>query len=208
MGTRGLLGWKLDGVYHGLYNHWDSYPESLGMDAAYWVHTNLTCEDKVEAFKANLCKLNFIDKDIKPPVELQKRYEKFSDLTVSSQEISDWYCLLRKLQGVGYFSAILSGELEHVPDEISFIKDSLFCEHAYFLNLDDNTFDYFKGFQKKPVENDPFAYLPDFTRVSQLFGDDVVYYSCALVWSCPIQDVLTRMEKYIKETDTIKWLTR
>ena len=46
MGTRGLLGWKVNGEYHGAYNHWDSYPEGLGMEIAQWVFEKLGMDYK------------------------------------------------------------------------------------------------------------------------------------------------------------------
>lgn len=190
MGTRGLVGWKVNGEYHGTYNHWDSYPEGLGMKVAKWISEKLKTEEDVKNLKDNLQKVVFIDPKTPAPLELQEKYKKFSDCSVSEQKLEDWYCLFRKLQGTGYLDAIFSGELEHVNDNISFITDSLFCEHAYIIDLDEKMFEYYKGFNKNPIENDPFKHLKK---------EYCEYYSCALVWKCSLQESLNSMTKHIKD---------
>lgn len=37
MGTRGLLGFIINGVRRGSYNHWDSYPSGLGLDVVRFI---------------------------------------------------------------------------------------------------------------------------------------------------------------------------
>jgi len=39
-----------------------------------------------------------------------------------------------------------------------YIKDSLFCEHAYIINLDTLSFEYYVGFQLKPQLYNRFGY--------------------------------------------------
>ena len=40
---------------------------------------------------------------------------------------------------------------------IDFIKDSLFCEWAYFYDKDNRVFEIWKGFQKEPDPTNPFG---------------------------------------------------
>lgn len=53
------------------------------------------------------------------PVELQEKYEKlgYANLSVSSGELSEWYCLLHKLQRAKALPEISKGEVEHLVDE-------------------------------------------------------------------------------------------
>ncbi len=42
-------------------------------------------------------------------------------------------------------------------NNISFIRNSLFCEWAYFYDIDNNIFEIWKGFQTKPDPTNPFG---------------------------------------------------
>jgi hypothetical protein len=46
-------------------------------------------------------------------------------------------------------------------NKIEFIKDSLFCEWAYFYDTENKIFEIWKGFQKYPDDNNPFGYKCD-----------------------------------------------
>jgi len=46
-------------------------------------------------------------------------------------------------------------------DSIDFIKDSLFCEWAYFYDPDKELFEIWKGFQKEPDTHNPFGQKSD-----------------------------------------------
>ena len=46
-------------------------------------------------------------------------------------------------------------------NRISFIKNSLFCEWAYFYDPENKIFEIWKGFQKFPDGNNPFGFKPD-----------------------------------------------
>ena len=49
-----------------------------------------------------------------------------------------------------------------VQDNLEFACDSLFCEWAYVVDLDKNTFEVYKGFNKEPLqEGERFAFLND-----------------------------------------------
>ena len=42
-------------------------------------------------------------------------------------------------------------------DSQNFIKNSLFCEWGYIINLDDNTLEIWKGFQQKSQKNNRYG---------------------------------------------------
>lgn len=171
MGTRGAILFAKGKKVIGSYNHYDSYPEGLGVEV-------LNALQKVDKKKLmaklgeNVLKLQAIDSQEKPSKELQKRYEKFADLAVSSRTLEEWYCLLRNVQGANCIMPIASGELEHISDDTSFVKDSLFCEYAYLIDLDKMVLELYKGFQKEPQKGNRFGVKKD--------GDND-YFPCAKV---------------------------
>ncbi len=84
-----------------------------------------------------------------------------------------WYKLLREAQGK--MDVYLTGELRYMIDGIEFIKDSLFCEWAYIINLDNNTLEVWKGFQQSPQKDN---------RYGTSLEDG--YYPCALIKTYPL----------------------
>ena len=144
MGTRGLVGLTIGKKRKSTYNHYDSYPSNLGENMVEFCKT-VTDWD---AFKANAKKVELVDEHIKVPTKLVNKYIQFSNVDVGDQELNSWYCLLRKIQGVGILEQIRLGNVEHMINSNDFIKDSLFCEYAYIINLDTMKLEMYKGFQK------------------------------------------------------------
>ena len=70
-----------------------------------------------------------------------------------------------------------------MEDNSDFIKDSLFCEYAYIINLDTHDLEYWRGFQEEP---DPF----------NRYGCDVRdnYYPCKLLLKIPLNKIVTVKE--------------
>ena len=53
--------------------------------------------------------------------------------------------------------AQVAGETLPLTDSISFAEDSLFCEWAYVVDLDENKFEVYRGFQNEPHDDGRFA---------------------------------------------------
>ena len=45
-----------------------------------------------------------------------------------------------------------------LQNQIEFSKESLFCEYAYVIDLDNNSFEIYKGFNKTPIDEDQRFY--------------------------------------------------
>lgn len=158
MGTRGAIGVRQDGDLFVTYNHFDSYPEGLGADMVAFCR-DLSAE-KLEILKERFKHVVIVRSDDVPTEEDQKRYVEagFYDSSVSGRTTEEWYCLLRNLQGMRYLQAVLDGECQHWIDSKEFLKDSLFCEYAYLINLDDGTLEFYEGFNKEPDKNSPLPF--------------------------------------------------
>lgn len=63
-------------------------------------------------------------------------------------------------------------------DNHNFIKNSLFCEWAYIINLDTNKLEVWEGFQEKPQENNRYG-----------VEKDNGFYPCALVKEIDIEKI-------------------
>jgi len=171
MGTRGIVGFRLDGKDKLSYSHFDSYPECLGATVVNFVKSvdPITLLAQVKVLKP-------VPKR-KPNAEEIKRLAEFTDLKVSEQSTSDWYCLLRETQGEP--EAILKSGF--FSDSKTFIRDSLFCEYAYIINLDEGTLEMYRGFQAEKHNKGRYG------KRGRLKGEK--YYPCALVATFPLDSI-------------------
>ena len=96
MGTRGSLGFICENKEYLNYNHFDSYPSGLGQKILEFI-AEINKKDGWIQFKENGKKVIPITEKITDP-EIQKRYEKYSNLSVSDKTIEDPYCLFRNIQ--------------------------------------------------------------------------------------------------------------
>ena len=141
MSTRGVYGFRVDGKDFVTYNHSDSYPRGLGegilkdFKVLFKSHTINELKNKVRQIK-------LVDNHIKPAEQDIKNLALYTDLDVSNRSTKDWYCLTYKLQG-DLLAHIQSG---YMLDEAKFLLRSLYCEWAYIINLDEETFEAYKGF--------------------------------------------------------------
>jgi len=140
MGTRGAYGFRKNNEDKLTYNHFDSYPEWLGNEVVDFCKS-VSIKELNEIYD----RIELIDTNNSTPTPEQiKKCEPWTDLGVSEQSTSDWYCLLRKAQGN---LAVYKEGIPYMPNHNNFILDSLFCEYAYIINLDDNVLEFWRGFQ-------------------------------------------------------------
>lgn len=190
MGTRGSIGIILEEKYTGIYNHFDSYPESLGEQVVAFVKETNKTKTGWDKLKSNMQKVEVIQHGQEPTDEQIEKYKEYSDLSVSNQSYKDWYCLLRKIQGVETLREIMKGKLFHISPANDFIKDSLFCEYAYIINLDDMTIEFYVGYQHEPQEGNRFGIEPDKESAERNPNDKSSwYYPCKMVGKCPLKKI-------------------
>jgi hypothetical protein len=98
--------------------------------------------------------------------------------------IRDWYWLLRSLQGEQILYEIEKGNVKHMIDDHRFTRDSLFCEWAYVIDLDDMVLRVYKGFQKvAPAEKTVLP--PDINRWKQ----DEGYYPVKMLYAYSLDEL-------------------
>lgn len=191
MGTRGLYGIRKNGRDKATYNHWDSYPDYLGREVA-----KFCASRTLEELNTLFDNIELVDEMSQPTEDQKKRCVDagWYDGSVSEQSTDDWYCLLRKLQGnFDELRKFTSGEEKiYMNDGISFIRNSLFCEYAYIINLDTGKLEFYVGFQHGAQHGNRYGEEPK----------DNGYYPCRLALEIPLVDiadvdrVVAMMNKY------------
>lgn len=160
MGTRGSSGIIYNEKTYLSYNHFDSYPSELGKNVLNLI-SKINIKEGWDHFKEKVSKLKEIkEKEITDQLIIEK-YKKYSDLSVSDKKLSNPYCLFRNLQGSEWINEVYNGNLEDYKFDNKFVKDSLFCEYAYIINLDTMKLEFYDGFQKIPQAGNRFGQSHD-----------------------------------------------
>lgn len=173
MGSRGFVGFVVDGKEAISYNHANSYPGGVGLDVLAWLnHANL---DVAAKFAKNV---RVVSSDTFPTEEDIERLGRYLDRHVGRRDDGriTWYQLLRRTQGrVG--EMIAAGVVE---DASQFPRvDSVSCEWGYLVDFDAKRFEVYCGMQEQPHTDGRFA---DAGR------DEDGFYPCRLVASWPLDE--------------------
>lgn len=191
MGTRGLYGMRKNEIDKTSYNHFDSYPTGLGRDILNFIKNH-----SIEEMNSFYDRIIMVNEQAKPTEqEIKNCMDNNSvDLSVSNKSTDDWYCLLRELQGD--LDALYKCNVAYMTNGSNFIKDSLFCEYAYIINLDTKCLEFYKGFQHNPQKGNRYGEKPN----------EDSYYPCALVAEIPIvfiqaTDVNEIINKFMNEEE-------
>lgn len=154
MGTRGTYGYRKNKQDKLMYNHYDSYPEGLGQRMLEYIKMYSTKE------------MNEIYDNIKF-VENDKNFQIQQEMKakIESREI--------------YLSSFHEDQTILMPENNDFIKDSLFCEWGYIVNLDTECLEVWEGFQKKAQKGNRYG------RKQIENG----YYPCKLIAEIPFDDL-------------------
>lgn len=143
MSTRGLYGFRINGVDKLTYNHCNSHPKYLGNEIIKFIKET-SIDEMIEIAKKIILvvQCDFVSNEEKQP------YLEVYGRTEDEPKEYDWYDLLRYFQGDLFFYKYQA--VKHMCDDRQFIKEGLFCEYAYIINLDNKTLKFYKGgFQDK-----------------------------------------------------------
>jgi hypothetical protein len=148
MGTRGFIGFVVDGVEKIAYNRFDSYPSGLGANVLGWLR-----KAHLGGARRLAGELRVVDPASTPSTEDIERLRGYANLRVGTQHVDDWYVLLRETQGNP--AAMLDAGV--IEDASHFPTDSLFAEWGYVVDFDANTFEVYRGDQNQRHEDGRFA---------------------------------------------------
>ncbi|WVW81038.1 hypothetical protein I302_103029 [Kwoniella bestiolae CBS 10118] len=166
MGTAGILGFIIRGRRVGCYNHYDSFPDQLGVDIVMfitalrpeerqrmierldeitWVDEEfeLPSEELVELYTTREYHLNSYEK--KDKMDDPEKFERRHELSSRYYKHMNWSQLLRGVQGAPCLALILSGELKHLIDSSDFEDNWLCCEYAYYVDFENQIFEMIVG---------------------------------------------------------------
>lgn len=172
MSTRGVIGLRYNGVDKISYNHFDSYLSQLGLHFLKALRGR-NRQDLVEAY----ARMQLVGNETLPTPEQVENCRRYVEIPAASGATDSWFTLLRNAQGRAdlWFSG-----LPFMVSAGDFLKDSLFCEWAYLLNLDEDVVEIYRGHNKDPDAPGRYAALPE----------DAAYKGVALVKRIPLTDVL------------------
>lgn len=195
MGTRNLTAVLLDGDYRvAQYGQWDGYLSGQGAIIADFLRS-IAAVGELERFKEQVRKCRFMSQ-----AELDAAYKAYSDDGWMNMEQADAF----KKSEFGHLSRDIGGGILRIIHEserdsidlsngLNFAADSLFCEYAYVVNLDENVLEIFEGFNKQPLEpQDRFYPLEDKAEDG--------YHPVKLLATLPINDRISEaLEELIEQ---------
>jgi len=163
MGTRNLTMVKIGcKIKVAQYGQWDGYPGGQGATIVDFLKNP---EIDLNLFKKKVRKCSGISKE-----ELRKQYIDAGDdpknesgminMTIADEHKRLYPHMSRDTGGKILEMIYKSENGLRLFNSLSFVKDSLFCEWAYLVDLNNNTLEVYVGFQHDPLSDDqPFAYL-------------------------------------------------
>lgn len=169
MGTRNLTLVSVDNEYKvAQYGQWDGNPSATGNEILEFLKS---LNGDFSGLKLATTKTKILS---------EEEVEKIKD-------IPEWHKVYPQYsRDMG--AKILPFVLDHKDDDeiilnlfSEFASDSLFCEWAYVVDLDKNTFEVYEGFNKTPLaENERFFYLQE---------ADMEYYPVKWLATFPLGDL-------------------
>jgi hypothetical protein len=184
MGTRHLICVFKDNEYKvAQYGQWDGYPGGQGVRILKFLREEMVRP----AFDSGVAKLRWLaEREIE---ELNREQVNLADYPELSRDTSAELLPL----------ILQSSEQNNRPikliNHIEFAKDSLFCEWAYVIDLDKNTLEVYKGFNKQPLDSKERFYSEKEPNVSHREDQ---YYPVALVKKYEL-DALPTEEAFLSE---------
>lgn len=193
MGTRNLTCVMYNGEYRvAQYCQWDGYPSGQGAIALNF----LSDKEKLAALRRNISLCRFISKEEYDRLWTDMGLPKSNDGWVSCEDANKFkskYPQLDRDMGASVLDFIAnSTDIIRLQSDINFVKDSLFCEWAYVIDFDKNTFEVYKGFNNMPLDKSERFYSGTPNKDK--------YYPVKLVVSYSL-DALPTLEEFLNDSE-------
>jgi hypothetical protein len=182
MGTRSLICVVADGKYRvAQYCQWDGYPSGAGLDVLIFLTYT-----KMKRFRKKINKCVLLNE--------QQMKDKWAEYGVDPDDfpihksVADKmykkYPQFHRNMGADVLGFIYESNqnLIELKNSIYFAQDSLFCEWCYVIDLDQQTFEVYEGFNKKPLNPNERFY-----REGQ--NNDNGYYAVKLLNQYSLNDL-------------------
>ncbi len=163
MGTRHLIGVVVDGAPKvAQYGQWDGYPDGQGLKCLMFVRELQETEGAEKLFADACRKLTWLtDEGFRKAWETVLGREPKERETVTldeSKAFESKFPWLHRDAGAEVLRYVYSGRDVQLRNSWGFAGDSLFCEWAYVLDLDERCLEVYRGFNQDPVpEGERFA---------------------------------------------------
>lgn len=185
MGTRHLICVVSNGEYKvAQYGQWDGYPSGQGSSILRFLQS-----DQLAAFKENLTKCSWISEE-----DIAKYWSEFGvnireNGSVSYEiynKFSAKHPQLSRDTGADVLKVIASApDGVKLRNDYDFSRDSLFCEWAYVIDFDKNTFEVYQGFNEKPLDKSERFYSEVLTQ----YSSNNTYYPVKLLTSFDLSNL-------------------
>ena len=190
MGTRHLTIVQKNGEYRvAQYGQWDGYPEYTGLKILEFCKDHLSTVEGRNMFSEKVLQCNYVsDETVEHIIAGVKMMNNGYDENYKPY----WakiYPQFTRDTGWEILNLILNSEKGMIlQNTIEFIKDSVWCEWAWVIDLDSDTFEAFRGFNNRHLGKNQRFYEFDTEK-------DAKYKPCRLIakWSL---DNLPTEEKF------------
>lgn len=178
MGTRNLTTVIKNGEFKvAQYGQWDGYPTGQGQKIVEFLLKN-----DLKKFNELIDNVKFVDDVIADKLWQQRKGKQFS------RDI-----------GAEILPLIVSGVTD-LYNNLSFASDSLFCEYAYVVDLDNNMLEVYQGFNDSGIVEGVFQ---EFEKKDNASTDK--YYPVTLIFSIPFSEldknIMKDLEKYLNSLE-------
>jgi len=193
MGTRNLTCVVVDGEYKvSQYCQWDGYPKGQGSTIL-----DFLSKVNIDALREKVKDLHGYTDE-----EIEKIFDGYGNgsawLTLEeSDRLKQEHPELHRDTGAMILEMIMLDDyIEGVHNNLEFARDSLFCEWAYVIDLDKNTFEVYRGFNKEP--------LRDSERFSSMGSSDNGYYPVKHFVTFDLDKLPPTAEKFVHICEEIE----
>jgi len=158
MSTSGIYGFRKNGEDKTARSEYDSYPKGLGVAVVEFCKAT-SVEEMHEIFD----RIELIDEDF----DFNEGQFENNEVDLSKQNPLD----------------IFKTESPYMTDSKDFIKNSLFCEYGYIINLDTDKLECWLGYQREPDMSNRYGIKP-----FDALGTGI-YYPCRNVMEVKLEDI-------------------
>lgn len=190
MGTRNLtVVIQNNEVKVAQYGQWDGYPSGQGATIVEFILEKLNTESNLKEFREKVASTYFISHEEILDLWVEAGADRDSDFVtfvVSNRFNANHPQLDRDMGSKVLYFINNSTTPVQLKNSYDFASDSLFCEWAYVIDLDNLVLEVYKGFNKQPIDESN-----RFFNLMESCADDVKYYPVALERKIPFHELVS-----------------